>query len=165
MKLFKGQDNSGTDTAQDYRVSPSSSVATKTVVHVPAAATKATVNVAATPGVRHVCAGISASIATAGTAQTPLTITLYDGDVATGVVKWAGKVAAPANSRRGGNCRASRSRAPLETDDARVFRRRRRRVRRGDRSSLLRRRRRINEINVSRGRASATRRAGSVAAR
>src|SRR4051812_28889564 len=98
MKLFKGQDNSGTDTAQDYRVSPSSSVATKTVVHVPAAATKATVNVAATPGVRHVCAGISASIATAGTAQTPLTITLYDGDVATGVVKWAGKVAAPANS-------------------------------------------------------------------
>jgi hypothetical protein len=64
----------------------------------PAAATKATVTVAAAPtGFKHVPIAVSATIACGTTAQTPLLVQLKDGS--TEIAAWA--VSAPANGMGG----------------------------------------------------------------
>ena len=65
-----------------------------TVVHAPVAATQAIATKAAgSAGVKHVCYGISATIAAAGTAQTPITVQVLDG----ASVIYSGQLSAPAN--------------------------------------------------------------------
>ena len=69
------------------------------VVHNPSTATQATITKAAgATGVRHVCTGITATIATGATAQTPITVYLRDGATGAGTIIWTGTLAAPANS-------------------------------------------------------------------
>jgi hypothetical protein len=100
MKAFKGQDNSsGTTIPQDMRVSVSSTVATKTGVHEPASANRATITIpAGGAGVRHVCAGITASLAAGANPQTPLKLRLLDGASGASVVLWAIALSVPANT-------------------------------------------------------------------
>ena len=66
--------------------------------HTPAAATQATITKAAVAGTRHVCKTITATIACAGTAQTPLAVYLRDGATGVGTILWSAKVSAPANT-------------------------------------------------------------------
>jgi hypothetical protein len=70
----------------------------KSVVNTPAAATAAVATVAALATGKHVCKGIHASIACAGTAQTPLRVVLRDGATGAGTILWSKKVSAPINS-------------------------------------------------------------------
>ena len=65
--------------------------------HTPAAAAQATTTKAAVAGTRHICNGISATIACAATPQTPITIYLRDGASGVGAVLFAATVAAPVN--------------------------------------------------------------------
>jgi hypothetical protein len=65
------------------------------VVHEPGAAAQATVTKAAgAAGVKHVCTGIVATVAAAGTAQTPVAVELVDGST----VILAAQLAAPINT-------------------------------------------------------------------
>ena len=74
------------------------------VVHTPAAATQAqAIKAAGATGVRHVCTGVSGSIATAGTAQTPLEVRIKDGTT----IIWSKKVSCPANSFAAIDCPVS----------------------------------------------------------
>lgn len=67
--------------------------------HTPAAATQATITQAAAgAGVRNVCKAITATVACAATAQTPINIVLRDGASGAGTILWSAKLAAPANS-------------------------------------------------------------------
>jgi dihydroorotase-like cyclic amidohydrolase len=69
------------------------------VVHTPAAATQAiAAKAAGGEGVRHVCRGISASIACGANAQTPIRLVLRDGATGVGAILWSKKLSAPANS-------------------------------------------------------------------
>jgi hypothetical protein len=69
-----------------------------TSVNIPAAATQATTTKAAGgAGVRHVCTGIVATVATGATAQTPISVFLRDGASGGGSIVFAAVVAAPAN--------------------------------------------------------------------
>lgn len=68
-----------------------------TVLHRPAAATKATITKAAETGKRHVCVAVHCTIACDATAQTPIAAILYDGSTE----KWAALIAAPANGQGG----------------------------------------------------------------
>lgn len=67
------------------------------VTHEPAAATQATIGKAAVAGVRHICKEISASIAAAATAQTPISVRLRDGATGAGTILWSMMLSAPAN--------------------------------------------------------------------
>jgi hypothetical protein len=67
------------------------------VQHTPAAATQATITKAAAAGFRHVCDSITATLACAGTAQTPIQVVLRDGLTGAGAILWSAKLAAPVN--------------------------------------------------------------------
>lgn len=70
-----------------------------TAVHNPSTATQATIAKAAGgAGVKHVCTGIVATIATGTTAQTPLSVYLRDGASGAGTIIATGTLSAPANS-------------------------------------------------------------------
>jgi hypothetical protein len=72
--------------------------------HTPNAATQATITkTAGGAGVRHICYGITATIACGTTAQTPLTVYLRDGATGAGTVLWSATISAPANGV-GGIC-------------------------------------------------------------
>jgi len=67
------------------------------VQNTPAAATQATITKAAVAGVRHVCDSITATIACAATAQTPIQVVLRDGTTGAGTILWSAELAAIAN--------------------------------------------------------------------
>lgn len=67
------------------------------VQHTPGAAAQATITKAAAAGYRHVCDSITATIACAGTAQTPIQVVLRDSTSGTGTILWSAKLAAPVN--------------------------------------------------------------------
>jgi hypothetical protein len=100
MKTFRNQDNAGAvKLSQDSRVSPSSLVATKTSVHEPASATRATTTVLAVgTGIRHVCSGVTVTLAAGATAQTPVHVRLIDGASGGSVVLWSAVLSVPVNS-------------------------------------------------------------------
>lgn len=100
MMTVLGQDpKTGGTLAIRQDCSTSSVPITKTIVHRPTTATKATVTIpAGGAGVHHVCAGISASIATGATAQTPINLDLIDGASGGNAYLWSASAAAPANS-------------------------------------------------------------------
>jgi hypothetical protein len=71
---------------------------TWTSTNTPVAATQATTSRAAdTNGGRHVCRGVSISIAAGATAQTPIRAVLRDGATGVGGVLWSKTLSAPAN--------------------------------------------------------------------
>lgn len=65
--------------------------------HRPAAATQATISIAADAGGRHVCKSVTASIAATGTASGPEVVVLRDGATGAGTVLWSCALSAPAN--------------------------------------------------------------------
>lgn len=67
------------------------------VQNTPGAAAQATISKAGVAGARHVCMGISASIACGATAQTPIQVVLRDGATGVGAILWSQELAAPAN--------------------------------------------------------------------
>lgn len=68
------------------------------VSHAPAAATQATCTKAAGgAGVRHICTSLAVTVAAAGTAQTPITVSLRDGATGAGTVLWSQQVQLPIN--------------------------------------------------------------------
>ena len=93
---IKGQQTGG-DVPEQTPVITTVVVDTVTLVHAPAAATKATVTVAA-GAVRHVCSGITASIGCGITAQTPININLIDGVSGGATLLWSGVAAAAVNN-------------------------------------------------------------------
>lgn len=96
--IFVKRQLTGGDVPLLEPISAATSPITDTVVHNPVAATVAIATVAAVVGVRHVCVGITASLATGATAQTPVHIFLRDGASTLGTIIWASVGAAPANS-------------------------------------------------------------------
>jgi hypothetical protein len=68
-----------------------------TVVSTSGAAGTASANVAAVANTRHICKGISASIAAGAAAQTPVTVVLRDGATGVGAIKWSKTLSAPTN--------------------------------------------------------------------
>jgi hypothetical protein len=79
-------------------IAPSAPPVTVTAVHEPASATKATITVAAAAGVRHLCSGISASVAAGATAQTPVHVRLIDGGTGGAAIIWTLCLSAPVNT-------------------------------------------------------------------
>lgn len=67
------------------------------IQHTPSAAAQATISKAAVAGFRHICDGITVTLACGATAQTPLQVVLRDGATGVGAILWSAKVAAPAN--------------------------------------------------------------------
>lgn len=65
------------------------------VQHTPAAATQATISKAAVTGARHVCKGITATIAAGATASGIVNAVLRDGATGAGTILWSGKLVAP----------------------------------------------------------------------
>jgi hypothetical protein len=93
MKLSQSNVGLGTGDSAEIATEPGC----KTVVHTPAAATQATASVAALATGKHVCKGVSVSIACAGTAQTPIRAVLRDGATGAGTILWSKKLSAPVN--------------------------------------------------------------------
>lgn len=68
------------------------------LVSAPGAAAQPTATKAAgAAGVRHVCTGISATVAPGATAQVPVLVNLRDGATGVGAILWSGYLQAPAN--------------------------------------------------------------------
>lgn len=82
-------------------IEPAVAINSLGAIHAPGAAVQATATAPAAPGKRHVCVGISASIACAAAAQTPVNVYLRDGASGVGAIIWAGALSSIANSSAG----------------------------------------------------------------
>jgi len=93
MNLSKSNAALGTGDAVELCTEPGN----KTVVNTSAAAGTASANVAAVANGRHVCKGISVSVAAGAAAQPPIQAVLRDGATGVGAIKWSKTLSAPAN--------------------------------------------------------------------